>query len=257
MAAGRVSGKVAVVTGATGGIGEASAKRLAAEGARVIVSGRRQAEGERVVAEICAQGGQAAFQCADVSRAEDCAALITAARRCFGRIDILVNSAADLGHYDFATMSEEEWDRTFAVNVRGPYFCCREAIAQMREQGGGGSIVNIGTCQAYCGHPERVAYAASKAALLTMTRCLARGFLSDRIRVNWIIVGWVATPQEITYRNMTHGDGAAYLQEIADKRAIGRNETPEDVAAGVLFLASDESSHVTGCELNISGGLRI
>jgi NAD(P)-dependent dehydrogenase (short-subunit alcohol dehydrogenase family) len=131
----------------------------------------------------------------------------------------------------------------------------------MRERGEGGSIINIGTTMVYrgggSGSLDRIAYSCSKGALLTMTKVMAGALLGDRIRVNWVTVGWVATPQEVALRDRTHGDGTAFLEEAGPKRPMGRHETPEDIAAGVLFLASDESSHVTGCELNISGGLKI
>jgi NAD(P)-dependent dehydrogenase (short-subunit alcohol dehydrogenase family) len=252
----RVAGKVAVVTGSTGGIGEGIAKRLAAEGAAVVVSGRRAVEGERVVREIVEAGGRAVFRRADMEREEDCLALIAAAAEHFGGLDVLVNCAADLGHCPFEEMTCEQWDRTYAVNVRGPFLCCRAAVPLMRARGGG-SIVNIGTGMAYRGSLDRLAYATSKGALLTLTKALAGALLKDLIRVNWVIVGWVASPQEIAYRTETHGDGEAFLKETGEKRPMGRHETPEDIAAGVLYLASDESSHVTGCELNISGGIRI
>jgi NAD(P)-dependent dehydrogenase (short-subunit alcohol dehydrogenase family) len=253
---GRLTGKAAIVTGATGGVGEGIARRLAAEGASVVVSGRRTEPGERVAQEIVQAGGVAAFVRADVGAPEDCVALVAAARERFGRLDILVNNAADLAPYDFDALTCEQWDAAFHANVRGPMLLAREAIPAMREAGGG-SIVNIGTCMAYRGPLDRIAYACSKGALLTLTKSLAGALLQDRIRVNWIVVGWVASPQEIEYRTKTHGDGERYLQETGARRPLGRHETPEDIAAGVLYLVSDDGSHVTGCELNISGGIRI
>lgn len=252
----RLRGKVAIVTGSTGGVGEGIAKRLAAEGASVVVSGRRPDAGERVAREIAEAGGDAMFVRADVGHPPDCVALAAAARERFGRVDILVNNAADLAPYPFEELTSEQWDAAFHANVRGPMLLAREVIPSMREQGGG-SIVNIGTCMAYRGPLDRIAYACSKGALLTLTKSLAGALLPDRIRVNWIIVGWVASPQEVAYRTQTHGDGERFLQETGAKRPLGRHETPEDIAAGVLYLVSDEGSHVTGCELNISGGLRI
>lgn len=251
----RVAGKVAVVTGSTGGVGEGIARLLAGEGAAVVVSGRRSEEGERVAEEIRAAGGRAVFQRADVSQEADCLALIAAAKEHFGRIDVLVNCAAALASFAFDELTVEQWEETMNTNVRGPFLCSREAIRLMKEQGGGGSIINIGTIYAYRGSADRIAYACSKGALLTMTKALANSFVRDRIRVNWIIVGWVASPQEIALRTITHGNGETFLRESGEKRALGRHETPEDIANGVLYLASDESSHVTGCELNITGGL--
>jgi NAD(P)-dependent dehydrogenase (short-subunit alcohol dehydrogenase family) len=168
----------------------------------------------------------------------------------------LVNNAAIFPGEPFEEMTVELWDRIFAVNVRGAFLCSRAAIPQLRKQGGG-SIINIGTTMAYRGTTERLAYSCSKGALLTMTKALARGLLADRIRVNWVTVGWVATPGEISLRDQTHGDGVVFLDERGAKAPLGRLETVEETAEGVVYLASHDASHVTGCELNISGGLWI
>jgi NAD(P)-dependent dehydrogenase (short-subunit alcohol dehydrogenase family) len=255
----RMSGKVAVVTGSTGGIGEGIARRLAAEGVAVVVSGRRVEVGERVAREIRDGGGRAVFVRANVASEPDCAGLIRAAVEHFCRLDVLVNNAAHFGRVPFEELSPEFWTQVFAVNVGGALFCSREAIPLMREQGGG-SIVNVGTTMVYRGDSEnlaRLSYTCSKGALLTMTRTMARALLGDRIRVNWVAVGWVTTPGEIALRDQVYGDGMAFLQGISERAPMGRLETVEETAAGVAYLASDEASHVTGCELNISGGLWI
>lgn len=254
----RVAGKVAVITGATGGLGEGIAKLLAAEGASVVISGRRAEEGEAVVRQITDGGGEAFFHRADVGTEEDCLSLIQVARSRYGRLDILVNNAAALAQHPFDEITVQQWDEAYAANVRGPFLLSRAAVALMREQDSGGSIVNIGTTMVYRGgNLDRLAYSSSKGALLALTKAMAGGLLKDRIRVNWVIVGWMATPQEVALRNQTHGDGNAFLQETGEKRPMGRHETPEDIAGGVLYLCSDEASHVTGTELNISGGLYI
>lgn len=254
--AGKLTGKVAVVTGSTGGIGEAIACRLAAEGARVVVSGRRQSEGERVVGAIHDEGGQAIFVAADLAQPDDCIRLIEVGATRFGQLDILVNNAAIFPSTPLGEVTVAEWDEVFAINARGAFLCCQQAIPHLRKQGGG-SVVNIGTTLVYRGQPERLAYICSKGALLAMTKTLARGLLADHIRVNWVTVGWVASPGEITLRNRSCGDGLTYLEALGQQMPLGRLETPEDNAAGVLYLVSDEASHVTGCELNISGGLWI
>jgi NAD(P)-dependent dehydrogenase (short-subunit alcohol dehydrogenase family) len=252
----RLGGKVAVVTGSTGGMGEGIARRLAAEGAAVVISGRRVEQGETVARQIVEQGGQAAFVRADIGSEADCVALIRAAPDRFGRLDILVNNAAATPIEPALEQTAELWDQVFAVNTRGPFILCREAVPLMRQQGGG-RIINIGTVHAYRGRMGRLAYGCSKGALLTMTRIMARELLADRILVNWITVGWVPTPNEIALRNQTHGDGRAFLDEMGQKSPLGRLETVEDIAAGVAFLVSDEASHITACELNVSGGLHI
>jgi NAD(P)-dependent dehydrogenase (short-subunit alcohol dehydrogenase family) len=126
----------------------------------------------------------------------------------------------------------------------------------MRRQGGG-RIINIGSSVPFRAKLDRIAYACSKGALLTLTKTLARGLVADRILVNWITVGWVATPNEIALRDCLEGDGLAFLEEKSQQSPLGRLETVEDIAAGVAYLASDEASHVTGCELNITGGLLV
>lgn len=252
----RVEGKVAVVTGSTRGIGEGIAKLLAAEGANVVVSGIDDDDGRRVAEECCAAGGKADFVHADVRQPEQCAALIAVALERFGRLDVLVNNAGIFPSLSLEETTPEMWDQVFSVNVRGAFLCSRAAIPAMQRLGGG-VIVNIGTTLAYRGETDRLAYAASKGALLTLTKTTARAYAEHRIRANWVTVGWVASPGEIELRDEQHGDGIAYLADGSSKTPFGRMETVEDIAAGVLYLASDESSHVTGCELNISGGLWI
>jgi len=237
-------------------MGEGIARRLAHEGATVVVSGRRTAQGERVARDIRESGGQAIFIRADLGSEADCTALIRGAAEHLGRLDILVNNGAvtPVEHPD--RMTVEVWDQAFAINVRGAFLCCREAIPWMRRQGGG-RIINIGTTVPFRGRMDRLAYGCSKGALLTMTKILARDLVSDHILVNWITVGWVATPGEIELRNRICGDGIAFLEEKCRQAPLGRLETVEEIAAGVAYLASEEASHVTGCELNISGGLWI
>jgi NAD(P)-dependent dehydrogenase (short-subunit alcohol dehydrogenase family) len=255
----RLTGKVAVITGATGGIGEGIASRLASEGAAVVVSGRRAEVGKKVAREIGEDGGEATFVSADVSIEADCFGLIQTTLDRFGRVDVLVNNAAHYGSIPFEDLTPDLWNQVLAVNVNGPLFCSRAAIPPMRQQGGG-SIVNIGTTMVYRGAGERMdrlAYVCSKGALLTMTKAMARALLKYNIRVNWVTVGWVATPGEIALRDQLHKDGLSFLRERAERAPLGRLETVEETAAGVAYLASDEASHVTGCELNISGGLWI
>lgn len=252
--AGTLTDKVAVVTGASRGLGEAIARRLASAGAAVIVSGRNESEGARVVAALQAGGGRAAWQRAEVGSAADCEALTQAAIDQFGRLDILVNNAAALGYSPIAELTAAQWDEVFAANVRGAFLLTRRAFEHMRRQGRGGNVVNIGTTHTRCPGIDRLSYGCSKAALLAMTKAFARDGARDQIRVNWVTVGWVATPRELEYQSERHGDGAKFLAERASQLAMGRLETPEEIAAGVAFLVSDEAAHITACELNLSGG---
>lgn len=250
----RLDGRVAVITGSTGGLGAAIAQAMTREGACLVVSGRNSEAGERIVARIAEAGGQALFVRADVSSELDCVQLIQRAVERFGRLDILVNSAAATPIEPAWEQSGELWDQLFQVNVRGAFVCCREAVPVMRRQGGG-RIINIGSTVPFRGGIDRLAYGCSKGALLTMTKMMARALVRDHILVNWVTVGWVATPNEINLRDSLTGDGAAFLEEVGHNAPLGRLETMEEIAAGVLYLVSDEASHVTGCELNVSGGL--
>jgi NAD(P)-dependent dehydrogenase (short-subunit alcohol dehydrogenase family) len=250
--------RVALVTGSTGGIGAGIAQRLAADGFHVIVSGRRPEKGESVASAIRAAGGEASFVRADIGRAEDCKRLVDAAAERYGRLDVLVNNAGVFPILSIEETTAEEWDKVYAVNVRGVFLCVQAALSHLRESGGG-NIVNIGSTTPFRAGRDRVAYATSKGALLTMTRVLARALLEDRIRVNWVTVGWVPTEGEIALRD-EHSEGRPgreFLEEVGAKAPLGRLETAGDIAAGVAYLVSDEAAHVTACELNVSGGLWI
>src|SRR5918993_2924344 len=164
--AGRLAGKVAIVTGAGSGIGRGIATSFAAEGAAVLVANRRPAAGEETVRQITAAGGRATFQRTDVTREEDCAAAVATATERFGRLDVLVNNA---GIFPRATLEEttlELWEEIVATNLRGPFFLCKHAVPALRHAGGG-SIINLGSTNAYCGLPTLFAYSCAKGGLLT------------------------------------------------------------------------------------------
>jgi NAD(P)-dependent dehydrogenase (short-subunit alcohol dehydrogenase family) len=250
--AGRVAGKVAVVTGAAQGIGRGIAELLAREGARVAIGDIRADLGEQAAAAIRSDGGEALFRETDITREEQCAALMEATMERFDRLDILVNNA---GWFPRATLEEttaELWESVLAVNLRGPFFCCKHAVPHLRAAGGG-SIVNIGSINGIQGLPALVAYASAKGGLLSLTRTLAGAYAGDRIRVNYVIPGWVLTDTE---RELHHRRGVTE-EELARAGAalpLGRHQTPEDTAYAVLYLASDESSQITGTTLHVDAG---
>ena len=252
----RLEDSVAVVTGATQGIGEGIARALAKEGAQVVVVGIDEPNGTRVVEEIRAQGGRSAFFAADIRQPDDCASAIASAISRFGHLDILVNNAGVFPSVSLEDTTPEIWDEVFGVNIRGAFFCCRAAIPHMLLQHGG-SIINIGSTLAFRAAADRLAYAASKGALLTLTRAIAGTYARQHIRSNWITVGWVASPGEVRLREAQHTDGHGYLEQRASLSPMGRLERVEEIAAAAVYLASAEASHVTGCELNVSGGLYI
>jgi NAD(P)-dependent dehydrogenase (short-subunit alcohol dehydrogenase family) len=249
---GRLAGKVAIVTGAGTGIGRGIAEAFAREGASVVVANRSAATGEETVRRITAAGGRAVFQPTDVTREADCAAAVAQAVAQFGKLDVLVNNA---GIFPRATLEEttaELWERILATNLRGPFFTCKHAVPELR-RAGGGSIVNLGSTNVYCGLPHLFAYSCSKGGLLTLTRNLARALAPDRIRANLLNPGWVISEGELVVQ-ADEGHDAAWLEEAGRRQPLGRHQVPEDAAMAAVFLASDESSQVTGVELNCDAG---
>lgn len=253
----RLDGKVVVVTGGTKGIGKGIALMCASEGAKVVISGRSEADGLKVVEEIRKlPDAQALFVRKDISSEQACKELMEEAVEHFGRIDGLVNNAGIFPRGTMTNTTEEQFDAIFNVNIKGAFFCCRYAIEAMLRNGGG-SIVQIGSTNAYKGSRELAAYSCSKGAMLTLNRHIAANYAREGIRSNWVTVGWVASEGEIELHGrmgISEGDLVAMAQ-----RAIpsGRMQTDTDMAYGVVYLLSDESSQVTGTELAISGGLGI
>ncbi|HWE62470.1 MAG TPA: SDR family NAD(P)-dependent oxidoreductase [Chloroflexota bacterium] len=253
--AGRVADKVAIVTGAALGIGRGCAQLLAREGARVVIGDVREQEGEAVVAAIREAGGQAIFQRTDVVQEDQCAALIEAAMRTYGRLDVLVNN---VGWYPRATLEEtttELWDQVLDVNLRSAFYCCKFAMPHLRAAGGG-SIVNIGSINGIQGLPNVIAYAAAKGGLLALTRTLAGAYAADRVRANYVIPGWVLSEGEIALQK-SQGIDEDQLRRVGAAQPLGRHQTPEDTAYAVLYLASDESAQVTGTTFHIDAGASV
>jgi NAD(P)-dependent dehydrogenase (short-subunit alcohol dehydrogenase family) len=248
---GRVQGKVAIVTGGATGIGRGICEVLAREGARVVIANRNEERGREAEEAVRKAGGQALFVPTDVTREEDCRELVAAAVREYGRLDALVNNA---GIFPRATLEEttsELWDEIFAVNLKGAFFCCKYAVPEMR-QAGGGCIVNVGSANAYIGLPHLFAYSISKGGMITMTRNLASALAKDRIRVNFLNPGWVITDMEIEIQ-AKEGHDREWLEQAGRNMPLGRHQVPEDAAYAVLYLISDEASQVSGDLLNVDG----
>src|SRR5262247_179725 len=236
----RLKDKVAVVTGAGSGMGEGIVRLFAQEGAKVVVSNRSEAPGRAVAASINEQGGEAIFQQADVSKESDCRALIDRAVEHFNQIDVLVNTVGWSLRGNIETTTVEEWDNVFAANVRSSFITIQQAVKYMKERRSG-SIINIGSVNAYIGEPKLMAYSATKGALMNLTKNNASYLNRYRIRVNQLNVGWTDTPNEHRVKTQEEGKGENWLEEAARTRPFGRLLIPRDIAFAALYFASDES----------------
>ncbi len=243
----RLDGKVALITGATQGIGEAIATAAAGSGAHgLFLTDRNEAPGDRVADALSAEGGAMEFLAVDLAEANAPARLIARCLARFGRIDVLVNAAGLTNRGSVADADLDLWATLFAVNARAPFFLMQEAIRAMRERGHGGAIVNILSINAHGGTPDLAVYSATKAALAILTKNAAHAHRRDRIRVNGINVGWVATPAEMTMQSETLGKGAGWVEEAEAIMPFGRLLAADEVANLAVFLASDAAGPMTG-----------
>src|SRR5215469_8471347 len=241
----RLAGKTAIVTGAGSGIGHAIAVAMAREGAQVAICGRDREKLDRVAVEL---GAGCIPVPADVGNLQDVNALIAATLDRFKQLHILVNNAGILLPGSAESHTEAEWDQTFNTNVRGMWLVTRAVLPHLRAAGGG-SIINMGSVLSQLGARNRVAYSASKGAVLAMTRAMALDHAAENIRVNCICPGIVETEMVAAFQM----DEAARKQRVA-MHPMGRFGQPQDVAGLAVFLASDEASWITGAVYNVDGG---
>jgi NAD(P)-dependent dehydrogenase (short-subunit alcohol dehydrogenase family) len=247
--------KVIVITGGTKGLGKALALKCVSFGAKVVIAGRNEQDGNFVVNEIKNKyQTKSLFVKADLSEVKECEKLISQAVNCFGCINGLVNYAGILPASSIIDTEEDLFDEVFNINIKGAFFCTKFAIISMLKTGGG-SIVNIGSLHAYGGEIDRASYACSKGALLTLTKHVANNYAKYNIRANWITMGWVATPGEIALRK-SEGKDLKWLQKTAKAvMPMGKLQTEEDHIPGIVYLLSDDSLQVTGSEIQVTGGL--
>ncbi len=243
-----LTGKIAVVTGGTQGLGAAIARSFAERGAAgLVLCGRSVEKGRAHAAAIEAElGTRSIFVEADLARVECCREVIARADRAFGRLDALVNAAGITDRGTILDTSEELFDRIFAINVRAPFFLMQEAIRIMRREATPGTIVNIGSMSARAGQPFIAAYSSSKGALATLTRNTSYALLRNRIRVNGLNIGWMASEGEDRTMREHHGAQDGWLEAASAQQPAGRLIDPREVARAVLFLSTAESGLMTG-----------
>ncbi|MGL4961615.1 MAG: SDR family oxidoreductase [Inquilinus sp.] len=244
----RLDGKVAVVTGGTQGLGAAVARQFASAGAAgIVICGRNVEKGQAVAASITAETDvPVRFVAADLGKVEDCRAVIAAADQAFGRVEIVVNAAGLTDRGNLLNSSPELFDRLMAVNVRAPFFLMQEAVKIMIREGIAGSIINIGSTSALAGQPFLSPYSTSKGALATLTRNSGYALMRNRVRVNQLNIGWMASDGEDRVQREYHQADPDWLEKAAAAQPFGRLLDPAEVARAVAFLASDDSGMMTG-----------
>jgi NAD(P)-dependent dehydrogenase (short-subunit alcohol dehydrogenase family) len=252
----KLTGKVAIVTGAGSGIGEAIAKRLSEEGAVVAIWDIDEAGGSRVVREIEEKGRHAEFFRLDVTKEKEVQDAVESVAKKYQKIDIMVNNAGVGKAGTVLEQTEEDWDLMMSVNAKGAFFGCKYAVKQMVSQETKGSIVNIASVAGIVGVLNRAGYCASKAAIVGLTKSVASDFAETGIRVNSISPGTIESPwiKKILADNPEPEKTRLQMQQ---RQPIGRMGTPEEMANLVVFLASDEASFITGSNIVADGGLTV
>jgi NAD(P)-dependent dehydrogenase (short-subunit alcohol dehydrogenase family) len=248
-----MNGKVALITGASSGIGRATAEAFAAKGARVALGARRESELSSLVTQIEALGGKATFLRTDVSVAKDVERLVAHTIATFGRLDFAVNNAGIEGSVvPITEYSEEMWDRVLGINLKGPFLCMQYEAKAMLSAGRGGAIVNVGSINSFLGCPGLGPYVASKHGLVGLTTSISAELAPKGIRVNIVCPGIIDTPMHRRGREL-FGDELydSVLKQSVHSRRAGR---PEEIARCIVFLCSEEASYITGTTLTPDGG---
>jgi NAD(P)-dependent dehydrogenase (short-subunit alcohol dehydrogenase family) len=241
--------KIALITGAASGIGFGIADHFGSLGAVVVIHGRDEQAGAAAVGRLRRRGWIASFVAGDLRDAETCRHVVRSVVDTHGGIDVLVNNAAITSRAYLEDAPLELWEEMMAVNLRAPFLCLQEAVKSMKTRGGG-SIVNIGSVNAYIGAPKLGPYSVSKGGLMTMTRNAASALKRYRIRVNQLNVGWTLTEGEDRVQRK-EGKGDEWLAEATATRPFGRLLTPNDIALAAAYFASDDGALITGSVLDL------
>ncbi len=248
----RLKDKVAVVTGGSGGIGQATSVLFAEEGAKVVIADPNVGPGEACAAQICAAGGDAVFVKTDISNEDDCRNVCDEAVKVFGQLNILINNGAAFVLKGLEA-SVAEWQKSLGVNVVGTALMSRFASEYMK-QAGGGAIVNLGSISSFVAQPSFITYSATKAALVQMTKNMALDLASFNIRVNCVCPGTILTPASYEHMERVGQTLEEFVAEQGPMHLLNRVGDPREVAYPILFLASDEASFITGAHLMVDGG---
>jgi NAD(P)-dependent dehydrogenase (short-subunit alcohol dehydrogenase family) len=250
----RLKDKVILITGSVSGIGKSTALLFGKEGAKVIVNDLNEQQGNETVDEIRQAGGEAMFIKADVTKAVEIEAMVNQIIDHYKRIDVLFNNAGISGVGAAHELSEEVWDRVINVNIKGVFLPCKYVLPHMMEQKEG-SIINMSSCVAEIGLLKRTVYAASKGAVLALTKSMQTDYAPYKIRVNALLPGTILTPFVEDYLKKSYDDEEEALKGLRARQLSGDLGRPEDIAQAALFLASDESKFMMGSPLYIDGGV--
>jgi NAD(P)-dependent dehydrogenase (short-subunit alcohol dehydrogenase family) len=250
-----MSGKVALITGASSGIGRATAEAFAAQGAKVVLAARREEELAGLVREIESRKGSATFVKTDVSVAKDVERMVRHTIDKFGRLDYAVNNAGIEGQLVTITdLPEEEWDRVLGINLKGTFLCMKYEARAMLAGGHGGAIVNVGSVNSFLGYPTGSAYVASKHGQIGLTTSVSAELAPQGIRVNIVCPGIIDTPMHHRLREIFDDTSNKALLQRIHTRRVGR---PQEIAQSIVFLCSDEASYITGTTLTPDGGFTL
>lgn len=251
-----MKGKVALITGASSGIGKATAEAFAKKGAHVVVAARRKEELNKVVASVKALGGKASAIKTDVSDAKSVEQMVAHTIKVFGRLDYAINNAGIEGKLNGITdLSEDDWDQVLDINLKGTFLCMKYEASAMLELGHGGAVVNIGSVNSFLGFPTGSAYVTSKHGLIGLTSSVSAELAPKGIRVNLLCPGVTDTPMHHRLRGVVGDD--LYDKGLLPTVHLQRIGKPEEVAKAIVFLCSDESSYISGSTLTVDGGLTL